>query len=175
MGLIFGVAFFCLLELGFVFKILIILCSLFIHLYTHWVLEKNKLSKINKVNELINILSANFINLIIGILFFRFDNEYLKYLANVNFAICAINLIPIYPFDGRGVLDIVADCVKVEDLKNKMYKVIDKGARVTLLIAGIMQLILYANNFSIILLYMMVSFLKRRREYVSNKSDINHI
>ncbi len=162
LGLGLGAIILMLFDLGFVIKVLIILSSLFLHVYTHWVLEKIKLSRFEKVNEIINILSANIINLIIGALCFRFENEYINYIGIVNFAICAINLIPVYPFDGRGVLDIVADCMEVQDSKDKMYKVVDRGARVTLLILGLLQLILYANNFTVLILYMMVSFFRKR-------------
>ncbi len=155
------------LGLGFIIKIVIIICSLFVHVFTHWLIEKAKFSKYRKINDLINILSANVINLIIGFLCLSFENEYIRYMALANFAICAINMIPVYPFDGRGVLDILVECIELETIKLKIYRIVDKGTRVLLLIVGIAQLILSVNHFSVLALYMMVTLFKGKE---SNKS-----
>ncbi len=160
-GLIFVLSGIGIVNLGFTIKVLIILSSLFLHVYTHLVVEKITISRFSKVNELINILSANIVNLAIGVFCLQFENEYFRYIAITNLGICLINLIPIYPFDGRGVVDIIIECIKLEERRNKLNKAVDKGTRVVLLAAGIIQLILYANNFSVLLLYMMVKVIKK--------------
>ncbi len=160
------------LGLSFIIKILIIVGSLFVHVFTHWIIEHVKISRFRGVNELINILSANLINLIIGLICFKSGNEYVRYIALANFVICAINLIPIYPFDGRGVLDLVVDYIELEQVKLQIYKIVDRGTRAILLIIGILQLILSVNHFSVLALYMMITIF--RKETMNGTNEISY-
>ncbi len=149
------------LGLNFIIKIMIIVGSLVIHVFIHWLIDHMKISRFGKVHELINIVSPNIINLTIGLICIKSGNEYIRYIALTNFAICVINLIPIYQFDGRGVLDILVDCIEIENVKKQIYRIVDKGTRVLLLITGILQLVLSVNHFSILALYMMITIFRK--------------
>ncbi len=149
---------------GYLIKISIIISSLLVHILTHNVISKMKMTKVEGLNKLIDFFSPNFVNLLIGSIFICQENVFLNYMGIVNITICVINLIPTYPFDGRGVLDVIIERIESSGVREKVYKVVDKIVLTTLFTAALLQLVLFSSHFSLMLLYIMVKLFNKRQD-----------
>lgn len=106
--------------------------------------------EINRIKKLIVVFAGPFVNFLIFLFFSFFENKILNITAYLNLAIGLFNLIPAYPLDGGRALRVfLAGFIGILNANKFVFK-LSFIISFALLFLGLIQLILFPYNFSII-------------------------
>ncbi len=164
------------IDIDFIIKCSIILSSLVIHIQGHvlmrWATKKVKFEKLKQV--IVNC-GGTIANLIIYFIFkeinYVFNMPYSGYVVVINFSLVVVNLLPIYPFDCFNVLTTLLRIKVKEDIVIKISEAASFLAIIIIFMIGIIQMIFFSYNCSIIITCLFISKYKRYMinevEYIS--------
>jgi len=120
---------------------------------------------IKPFKRIIIICAGPAINIILGFIFFILgNNDTSKFISLANFSIAIFNILPIYPLDGGKLFNIIlSDSIGIL-ISNEITLIISKIFIFVIIIAGIIQTILYPFNVSLIslALYLKLSIKKEQ-------------
>lgn len=108
---------------------------------------------LKRVKKFLIICAGPFINLVLGFIFLALgNNDIFKLISITNFSICIFNCIPIYPLDGGRILHLLLSNVIGILYANDAIITISKIFIFIIFIFGIIQVVLYPYNISLICL-----------------------
>ncbi len=155
----------------YVIKITLIIVTIGIHICSRSVFNRIKFTSEVWIDKILNLLCISVINLLVGLILINSENSYMSFVGLINVAIWAINLLPIYPFDGKDIVEVLIDKIYISvlskkcssswsvekmNVKEKILFSINNLTIIILLVLGVLQVLLYSGNFSIIIFCVML-------------------
>lgn len=109
-----------------------------------------ELNKLCLIKRLLVTIIGPLTNIIIFIIFLPFSSDIIDSIKYINLALALFNLLPIYPLDGgRLILSLLGYNIGVLNANNIMIK-ISRIFSIILIILGIVQMILFSYNISLL-------------------------
>lgn len=124
---------------------------------------------IKSLDKFFILLAGPMVNLFLGIMFLKSsDNEIFEFLALSNFAIGIFNMFPIYPLDGGKILQLFLSNTIGIIKGNELVIKISRFFIHVLMFIGMIQLICYPYNMSILLLSLYLKSRIKKEEFNMN-------
>lgn len=106
---------------------------------------------IKSIKRMVIILAGPIVNIVLGFILLNFShNEHIKFISTANFCIGLFNIMPIYPLDGGRLMHtLFSDIIGVLNSNDLILK-ISKVFIIIIIMLGIIQVVLYPYNISLI-------------------------
>lgn len=174
------------IALGYIEQFFIIFSSVTIHELAHIAVAKlygAKLSKIiiypigemaiienlflvKPLKRIAIICAGPAINIALGLLFIALgNNDIFKFISMTNFSIAIFNSLPIYPLDGGRLVHLILSTLIGILNSNEVIILISKFFILVITLIGIIQVILYPFNISLICLGMYLKSSIKKEEF----------
>jgi len=175
--------------MGYIKQFFIIMAIVTIHEMTHVILALHYGAELDKliiyplgemavlsnlhiikaINKFFILLAGPAINIILGFMLLNIsNNEMFKFICISNFAVGIFNLLPIYPLDGGKILQIFFSGTLGIIKGNELVIKISKVFIYIILFLGVIQLICYPYNMSILLLSLYLKSHIKKEEFNMN-------